>query len=240
MDPEREIVQSTSQRQGSMTGVIQGEVRNFEQFVADSALVSKRVKAFFVRREAATIGPQGEEEHAGERAVSRPEFVVRRPIVLQEPSIGLSAIRIVDVGQRSDATQQGGLVRRSIARRHPSVAPKRSPAPTRAEYVAELDSRLSQEVHKIAVAMIFEFSDHILPTTGDLTLQVGEDYLLSNPVEDDLATRRQRREPLLYLVFQSFPSLASECPEPKIEPELLALVPDEVKRGQNRFSIGLT
>src|SRR3954447_11446619 len=157
-------------------------------------LLAQRIEAIGVRRESAGVGPEREEQHAGERTVGRVQFVVRRSVVLQESPVDTSSVRVVDMGERAYASEKSGLTARSGARLKSGVTTQVGPAAAGTQYIAELRTRLLEEGRQGLVAVRPELFEHVLPAAGNLAAKVGEDHLLRDLVEQDLAAGRQKRE----------------------------------------------
>ena len=73
---------------------------------------------------------------------------------------------------------------------------------------------------------------------SDLLSDVLQDEIPRDRVEHDLTARRQEREALLDLTLQRLSANAGHRSKTLIEPELTALVPDEIQRGQYGLASG--
>ena len=109
-----------------------------------------------------------------------------------------------------------------------------------AQHVGQLEPGLVEERGQVLIAVGSQFGDDLGPAVPDLAPDVLQHDLLRLPVHDDLAARRQEREAALDVAFQSAAGLPGQGPQPMVEAELLAVVPDEVQDRQNRLVPGST
>ena len=109
---------------------------------------------------------------------------------------------------------------------------------TASQNVGEVDSGLMEELRKRLLAVRTKLGHHLWPSAGYLCADVLEDGGLSLLVQDDLAPRGQERE--ARSIWRSRPAFrrTRQSAVADVEPELLAMMTDEVECGQHRLVTG--
>ena len=95
-----------------------------------------------------------------------------------------------------------------------------------------------EELRKRLLAVRTKLGHHLWPSAGYLCADVLEYGGLSLLVQDDLAPRGEEREALLDLSFQAPFRRTRQSAVADVEPELLAMMTDEVECGQHRLVTG--
>src|SRR6478672_7936429 len=141
--------------------------------------------------------------------------------------------------ERTDALEQPILQRRALAGGQPGGPLHGRPGTlTASQNIGELDSGFMEEPRKCLLTVRTKLGHHLWPSAGYLCADVLKDSGLSLLVQNDLAPRGQERKALLDLSFQASLRRTCQSAVADVEPELLAMMTDEVECGQHRLVTG--
>jgi hypothetical protein len=157
----------------------------------------------------------------------------RSTLVGKYPTPEVEPHGVVDVEQTTDAAPNAGLVRTRWQDRDAGLFAQIRPSLAAGVHVFELESRITQVRRQpdcvTALAKLAEFFDLLRPSVWYGGANVREDSVGGDGVEFHVASGRQIRKASLDLADEVLSRTAEKCPEPSVEPELLAMMANEVK-----------